>query len=280
MSEHKYQFTIDASRLTDREESHDYLAEVLELPSYYGKNLDALYDCLTEMTDTEIIVDHADEAGEYYSQILEVMAEATEENDQLELTIQEDILEDEEAGSELRLRPYKPCDAEAIVEWCNKDEVIFRRWALDRFERFPITAKDLNEKYIQCNGDCEDADNFYPMTAFDEDGVAGHMMMRFLDKEKKVLRFGMVIISEDRRGKGYGRELISLALKYAFEILKVEKVTIGVVHDNLPAYRCYTSVGFDEVKMDSYETYHFFEEEWKILELEITEDTYLRSTGF
>ncbi|OED29833.1 ribonuclease inhibitor [Methanosphaera sp. WGK6] len=35
--------------------SHEYLIEMLDLPSYYGRNLDALYDCLTEIgVETEI----------------------------------------------------------------------------------------------------------------------------------------------------------------------------------------------------------------------------------
>lgn len=32
-----------------KEKGHDYIAEVLNFPDYYGKNLDALYDCLTEI---------------------------------------------------------------------------------------------------------------------------------------------------------------------------------------------------------------------------------------
>ena len=31
-----------------KQRGHDYLAEALNLPDYYGKNLDALYDCLTK----------------------------------------------------------------------------------------------------------------------------------------------------------------------------------------------------------------------------------------
>ena len=32
-----------------KKNGHDYLMDVLNLPEYYGKNLDALYDCLCEM---------------------------------------------------------------------------------------------------------------------------------------------------------------------------------------------------------------------------------------
>lgn len=33
-----------------KERGHDYLAEALSFPDYYGKNLDALYDCLCEIS--------------------------------------------------------------------------------------------------------------------------------------------------------------------------------------------------------------------------------------
>ena len=81
----------------------------------------------------------------------------------------------------LRLRPYKPSDAETIVSWC-RDELTFRRWTSDRYDSYPITAADMNEKYIANNGDCAESDNFYPMTAFDENGIAGHLIMRYTDK--------------------------------------------------------------------------------------------------
>ncbi|WP_455645467.1 barstar family protein [Methanosphaera sp.] len=47
-----------------REYSHDYLIEMLDLPDYYGKNLDALYDCLTEIgVETEIHLINSNEVS-------------------------------------------------------------------------------------------------------------------------------------------------------------------------------------------------------------------------
>lgn len=44
-----------------KKEKHDYLKKELDFPDYYGKNLDALYDCLTEIgTETEIKIVHSD----------------------------------------------------------------------------------------------------------------------------------------------------------------------------------------------------------------------------
>lgn len=65
------------------------------------------------------------------------------------------------------------------------------------------------------------------------------------------------------RGRGYGKEMLRLAIKYAFEILKVEKITLGVFENNMSAYHCYKSVGFQDVELEADEYYHVMDEDWK-----------------
>lgn len=168
----------------------------------------------------------------------------------------------------LRLRPYKPCDAKTIAGWI-KDEISFRKWCSDRFESFPITAEDINRKYINYNGDCMEEDNFYPMTAFDETGIVGHLILRFTDAEKKTIRFGFVIVDDTKRGKGYGKEMLMLAQQFAFSILKAEKITLGVFDNNPSAYYCYKAAGFRDVQMDQEIICNILGEQWKITELEL-----------
>lgn len=162
----------------------------------------------------------------------------------------------------LRLRPYKPCDAEEITSWI-KDEMTFYRWGAGKYERYPVTAEDMNAFYDENAF----SDSFFEMTAFDEDGVAGHLIMRFPDEDKKMVRFGFIIVDDGRRGKGYGRQMLQLAIKYAFEILMADRITLGVFENNLPAYRCYQSVGFQETGRK--ECYRIAGEEWKCKELEL-----------
>ena len=177
----------------------------------------------------------------------------------------------------LRLRPYKAADAGTIIGWC-KDETAFRKWTADRYESFPITEADMNKKYVDDNGDCAEPDNFYPMTAFDESGIVGHLIMRFTDEEKKVLRFGFVIVDDTKRGMGYGKEMIALSLKFAFEILKAEKVTIGAFENNMPAYWCYKGAGFKDMETEETKC-ELSGETWKILELELSEEDYFAAAG-
>lgn len=164
----------------------------------------------------------------------------------------------------LRLRPYKACDAAAIVSWTG-DEVSFRKWCADRFDSYPITAEDLNRHYDALAG----SDSFYEMTAFDETGVVGHLIMRFTDEEKTILRFGFVIVDSRKRGMGYGRDMLKLAARYAFGILKAEKITLGVFENNEPACRCYRAAGFREVPEAEPEYCSILNEDWKCIELEM-----------
>ena len=68
-------FYLDAKLLTDKEEAHKYLAQLLEFPDYYGNNLDALADCLGQMNEITFHILNADEAGEYFQKIMPVLQE-------------------------------------------------------------------------------------------------------------------------------------------------------------------------------------------------------------
>lgn len=72
---------IDGRRMTSVEETHRYLAKTLRLPDYYGHNLDALHDCLTDLSRSVWIIlingDFLDEAlGEYAAKLRLVFTEA------------------------------------------------------------------------------------------------------------------------------------------------------------------------------------------------------------
>lgn len=43
------EIVLDGLELQSLEEVHDRFAQALDLPEWYGRNLDALFDCLTEL---------------------------------------------------------------------------------------------------------------------------------------------------------------------------------------------------------------------------------------
>lgn len=167
----------------------------------------------------------------------------------------------------LRLRQYKSCDAEKIASWVQ-DELVYQKWGGNLFGEYPLTKEKIDNKYKIYNGDCKQPDNFYPWTAVDEyNEPVGHFIMRYIHDDPKILRFGWVVVDDSRRGFGYGREMLKLGLKYAFEILHVEKVTLGVFVNNDRAHWCYKSVGFTDVSIEDHEP-------WKLIEMAITKEEY------
>lgn len=83
---------LDGNMIQSREHLHEILARELELPTWYGRNLDALYDCLTDrFEDTLISVVNleqlSDELQQYCGKLLRVLRDSAEENPHLHLNI-------------------------------------------------------------------------------------------------------------------------------------------------------------------------------------------------
>ena len=76
------EYIIDLAGVETEEDVQERIAESLPLPDYYGSNLDALYDILTEMGDGwHIIVtntyDVDDEIRPYVEDLINVLEDAS-----------------------------------------------------------------------------------------------------------------------------------------------------------------------------------------------------------
>lgn len=83
------QITLDGNLLADAAKVHEYLIEMLEFPEYYGSNLDALYDCLTDLEDIEITIHLPEEDGAIFQKVLRVFKAADRNNDSMKLIVNE-----------------------------------------------------------------------------------------------------------------------------------------------------------------------------------------------
>ena len=70
-----------------------------------------------------------------------------------------------------------------------------------------------------------------------------------------------VIIDKSKRGKGYGKEMLDLALQYAFQITGASAVQLNVFSENALAKRCYEKVGFVERRVER-DVFKFKDELW------------------
>lgn len=78
---------IDCALITGREEFHRALAAALSFPEWYGHNLDALYDCLTDIAEpTHLILENWDSLSPALRGFRAVLDEAEEETPALIVT--------------------------------------------------------------------------------------------------------------------------------------------------------------------------------------------------
>ena len=163
----------------------------------------------------------------------------------------------------LKLRPYKPFDAETILSWLDSERTM-RIWSGPRHPHFPPSLQEIQALY---DGYGTQAVNF-PMVAYDEGGAVGVVTLRFLAPDEKEVRLCNVLVAPVRRGCGVGRELLDMAVNYAFTCLKAEKVTLGVLDENEQAIRCYRSAGFRSLPEETWRTFTFLGRDWRCMEME------------
>ena len=80
---------LECRHLNERKKAHRYLKKMLDFPEYYGKNLDALFDCLTELGECVIQLEGAAEMKEslgYGARVIQVIEDAANENPNIRLT--------------------------------------------------------------------------------------------------------------------------------------------------------------------------------------------------
>ena len=83
MATAKTEYRIDPANVTDGEALHNALAAALPLPEYYGRNLDAFYDVLTEFGGNwRIVFRNADSVCQAFR---DLCADAMAETEGLEI---------------------------------------------------------------------------------------------------------------------------------------------------------------------------------------------------
>lgn len=72
---------LDFISIDTKEEFHKYVKKEMEFPEYYGENLDALYDILTDSSSTILYLKNQDnlieKLGDYGQSIIETFKDAS-----------------------------------------------------------------------------------------------------------------------------------------------------------------------------------------------------------
>lgn len=134
-------------------------------------------------------------------------------------------------------------DTPLIVKWRNNENVrnnfIFQEKFTDEMHNNWMDTKVASGEVVQ-----------FIIREKETNRAVGSVYFRDIDNEKKEAEYGIFIGEDDARGKGYGTEAAKLALQYAFDVLKLEKIILRVFADNKGAIKSYENVGFKEERYE------------------------------
>lgn len=166
----------------------------------------------------------------------------------------------------LKLREFRSSDANTIAKWI-KDEYTFDLWSAGKYKSFPVSGNDILE-YLKKHTDCRS------FTAYDEqseDGkndISGYFTASTLQDESSIL-LGSIIVDPQKRGKGYGKQMLLLATNLLFKSENINRIVIKVFLQNKPAIKCYTSCSFNVVANSAADEFYHISEKWELIEMEL-----------
>ena len=84
--------TIDGNLIKTKEELHEAFSSQLAFPEWYGKNLDALHDCLTDINEETVIEILSftlleETLGKYCQSLIKALNASSKNNPNLKISI-------------------------------------------------------------------------------------------------------------------------------------------------------------------------------------------------
>ena len=131
------------------------------------------------------------------------------------------------------------CDPDVMVRW-SKDNEFQRLYGADPASLWP--AKQIKEHLEH------DLADFIVLgiRTLDDDRLIGTIDLGGFDWAAQVAWVGIGIGEREYWGKGYGSDAMRLMLRYAFEVLNLNRVSLDVFEYNQRGIACYQKCGFKE----------------------------------
>lgn len=144
-------------------------------------------------------------------------------------------------GKKCYLSPCSTEDAEKWTEWFNDLEVTlplgdeaYTPFSLDRCRE---DVKNL----------IQGQHHTFSIVDLEKDVLIGRCLLFSIDWVNRHAMLGIVIGEKNYWSNGYGQDAIELLLDYAFTLLNLNSVMLGVMAFNERAIQCYKKVGFKEI---------------------------------
>jgi RimJ/RimL family protein N-acetyltransferase len=177
----------------------------------------------------------------------------------------------------IKLEPMQKEDFKKLIEWNEGKSADFLLQWSGPFYKFPLTQQQF-ESYFDNYISKEKGKLFvFKITYVQTNEMIGTIELDIKDIENKTARVARFLIGEEPlRGNGIGRKVLKEVVRFGFEELNLNKITLGVFDFNKSAIRCYESVGFkiEELK----ENYREAEDGWwNLYDMGITREQWINT---
>lgn len=144
-------------------------------------------------------------------------------------------------GDKCYLSPCQPSDAQKWAEWFNDLEVTL---PLGDEAYTPYGLEKLEQEVREIIAQRE---HIFTIVDQETDQPVGRCLLFAIDRTNRSAMLGIVIGEKSYWNRGYGQESLRLLLDYAFNLLNLNSVMLGVFAFNTRGVRCYEKLGFKEI---------------------------------
>jgi len=137
----------------------------------------------------------------------------------------------------IKIRKHLQKDIPYRVKWLNNFNV-------NKFIGDELGQKTNLKKEKEWFANYLKAKNKKFFTICDNSKPIGFMGLSNISKSNKNADLFIAIGDDDYRGKGIGKIAMEWMIGYGFKKLKLHKINLGVIKENLPAVKLYQSLGF------------------------------------
>jgi len=144
----------------------------------------------------------------------------------------------------LELRPFTEEDCDRLIGWIP-DARFLMLWAGPGYS-WPLDRKQLLATLERTRG-YRPAYFMFKAVESDTGATIGHIELQRCDRSSG--HIGRVLVGDPGcHGKGYGKRLVSLIIRFAFIDLGLDLLTLSVYDFNIAAVECYKRLGFRQVE--------------------------------
>lgn len=145
------------------------------------------------------------------------------------------------AGQKCYLAPCRPEDAQKWAAWETDLEVALPLGDEAYTPSSPEKAEDWLREALKRQ------DHIFSIVDLATQDVIGRCLLFSINLVDRTAMLGIVIGEKSYWGKGYGQEAMRLLADYAFNLLNLNSLMLGVFAFNTRAIQCYRQVGFKEI---------------------------------